>query len=101
MLSPSVRIHMPTLDAALVNAPARRPMRVGEVYVSEGAPGPTITAVLQLGPLAGRRIEVEVVEGRPPKTIDVTAEDQSRCRYCLAEWVQAGASAAYTFLYLV
>ena len=63
--------------------------------------GPTITAVLEGGPVDGRRIEVDVVEGRPPKTIDATADDGSICRYCLAEWEQAGRSAAYTFLYPV
>jgi hypothetical protein len=63
--------------------------------------GPTITATLEDGPLQGSSIEVEVVEGRPPKTIDVPAEDGSRCRYCLAGWVQSGHSAAYTFLYRV
>jgi Icc protein len=63
--------------------------------------GPTITAVLEGGPLAGRRIEAEVVEGRPPRTIDVEADDGSSCRYCLAEWAQAGPSAVYTFLYPV
>jgi hypothetical protein len=62
---------------------------------------PTITAVLEGGPLDGRRIEADVVEGRPPKTIDATADDGSICRYCLAEWEQAGPSAAYTFLYPV
>jgi hypothetical protein len=41
------------------------------------------------------------VEARPPKTIDVRADDGSRCRYCLAGWVQAGPSAIYTFLYRV
>jgi hypothetical protein len=65
------------------------------------AAGPTITAVLEGGPLAGRRIEAGVVEGRPPRTIDVDAEDGSTCRYCLAEWSQAGPSAVYTFLYTV
>lgn len=67
---------------------------------SEGSP-PTITAVLEGGPLGGRRIEVDVVEGRPPKTIDVQAGDGSTCRYCLADWVQAGPSAVYAFLYPV
>jgi hypothetical protein len=38
---------------------------------------------------------------RPPKTIDVDADDGSTYRYCLAEWVQAGPSAVYTFLYPV
>jgi hypothetical protein len=63
--------------------------------------GPTITATLDDGPLQGRRIESEVVEGRPPKTIDVPADDGTTCRYCLAGWVQSGQSAAYTFLYRV
>ena len=63
--------------------------------------GPTITATLQDGPLQGSRIEVEVVEGRPPKTIDVASDDGSTCRYCLAAWVQTGRSALYTFLYRV
>jgi hypothetical protein len=63
--------------------------------------GPTIIALLEGGPLAGRRLEVEIVEGRPPRTIDLEADDGSTCRYCLAEWVQAGPSALYTFLYPV
>ena len=60
--------------------------------------GPTILAVLEGGPLAGRRIDVEVVEGRPPKTIEVDADDGTTCRYGLSEWMQAGPTAAYTFL---
>ncbi len=84
-----------------VNAPARHLMSVAKVCVSAPERGPTITAVLQHGPLAGRRIDVDVVEGRPPKTIDVPADDGSRCRYCLADWAQTGPSAIYTFLYLV
>ena len=62
---------------------------------------PTITATFKDGPLEGSRVEVEVVEGRPPKTIDCPADDGSTCRYCLAGWVQSGRSAAYTFLYRV
>ena len=62
---------------------------------------PTITAALDDGPLRGTRIEVHVVEGRPPSTVNVTADDGSTCRYCLAEWAQSGPSAAYTFLYRV
>jgi hypothetical protein len=62
---------------------------------------PTITAKLQDGPLEGSAIETEVVEGRPPKTIDAPAGDGGTCRYCLEGWVQAGQSAAYTFLYRV
>ena len=68
---------------------------------SKGEAGPTITAVLEHGPLAGRRIDVDVVEGRPPKTINVPADDGSTCRYCLADWAQSGPSAQYTFLYHV
>ena len=38
--------------------------------------GPTITAKFADGPLAGRSTEAEVVEGRPPKTLDETADDE-------------------------
>ncbi len=63
--------------------------------------GSTITARLDDGPLKGGSIEAEIVEGRPPKTIDAPADDGSTCRYCLAGWVQSGRSAVYTFLYRV
>ena len=63
--------------------------------------GPTISARLKDGPLAGSSIEAEVVEGGPPKTLDVPADDGSTWRYCVAEWVQSGRSAEYTFLYRV
>jgi hypothetical protein len=63
--------------------------------------GPTVTATFKDGPLEGGGIEAEVVEGRPPKTIDAPADDGSTCRYCLADWVQSGRSAVYTFLYRV
>jgi hypothetical protein len=70
-----------------------------------GDPGrgaaPTIKAVLKDGPLGGRQVDAEVVEGRPSKTIDVDEDDGSTCRYCLADWVQSGSSASYTFLYRV
>jgi hypothetical protein len=72
-----------------------------EPHEWEREEGPTITAMLQDGPLRGRSIEAEIVEGRPPKTIDVPDDDGSTCRYCLAEWSQSGPSAAYTFLYRV
>jgi hypothetical protein len=62
---------------------------------------PRMTATLEDGPLKGRTIGAEMVEGRPPKTIDMPADDGSTCRYCLADWVQSGGSAAYTFLYRV
>ena len=63
--------------------------------------GPTITAMFEDGPLKGSRIEAGIVEGRPPRTIDAPADDGSTCRYCLADWVQSGRSAVYTFLYRV
>jgi hypothetical protein len=63
--------------------------------------GATVTAALDDGPLRGTRIEVHVVEARPPSTVDVPADDGSTCRYCLAQWVQSGPSAVYTFLYRV
>ena len=63
--------------------------------------GTTITAALDDGPLRGKRIEAQLVEGRPPSTLDVPADDASTCRYCLAQWAQSGPSAVYTFLYRV
>jgi hypothetical protein len=51
--------------------------------------------------MQGASIDVEVLEGRPPKTLDLTAEDGGMCRYCLEGWMQAGSSARYTFLYNV
>jgi hypothetical protein len=63
--------------------------------------GLTITATFGDGPIEGSSIEAEMVEGRPPKTIDAPADDGSTCRYCLAGWVQSGRSAKYTFLYRV
>jgi hypothetical protein len=60
---------------------------------------PTITAVLEDGPLAGQRREAAVVEGRPPKTIDLDGEGGETWRYVLSEWEQAGGSARYAFLY--
>ena len=60
-----------------------------------------VSAVLIDGPLMGRSIEVGLVEARPPRTVEVQAEDGSTCRYCLTEWTQLGPSAQYSFLYLV
>ena len=65
-----------------------------------GDTGPMVTAAFIDGPLKGSRIDVEVVEGRPPRTLDLP-DDRGSCRYCLAEWTQAGPSADYTFLYRV
>jgi hypothetical protein len=60
-----------------------------------------LTALLENGPLGGTSVEVDPVEGRPPKTIDVPADDGATYRYVLAEWVQTGQSAGYSFLYSV
>ena len=51
--------------------------------------------------MKGDSLQVEVLEGRPPKTIDVASDDGSLCRYCLADWMQTGQTAVYTFLYHV
>jgi hypothetical protein len=62
----------------------------------------SVTAVFGDGPLAGTAMHVAPVEGRPPKTIDVPAEDgEAMYRYCLAEWTQKGLTASYEFLYQV
>jgi Icc protein len=99
-----VRYDAHPFPAPSGSAPSPRPRHVtgAEAAVAPGrAAGPTITAVLEGGPLGGRRIDAEVVEGRPPKTIDVGADDGSTCRYCLADWAQAGSTAVYAFLYRV
>jgi hypothetical protein len=85
----------------MTNAQMLRNNVTSEARGSDQARGPTITARLGDGPLPGTRIEAQVVEGRPPSTIDVPADDSSTCRYCLAEWAQSGPSATYTFLYRV
>ena len=69
-----------------------------EARASSQEVGTTITAALDDGPLRGKRIEAQVIEGRPPSTIDVPADDGTACRYCLEQWAQGGPSAAYTFL---
>ena len=51
--------------------------------------------------MQGKSVEVELVEGRPPKTIDIPDDGGGACRYCLAQWTQQGTTAAYTFLYAV
>jgi hypothetical protein len=80
--------------------PEREPTPPPEQPPAQSGGAPTISARLDDGPLAGRTVEAETIEGRPPKTIDVDADDGA-CRYCLAQWEQAGQSAAYTFLYRV
>jgi hypothetical protein len=70
-----------------------------------GAQGPSPPSGIQArfadGPLLGSSVAVEPVEGRPPKTVDVPGADGVTYRYCLAQWVQAGVAAEYTFLYAV
>ena len=44
-----------------------------------GAP-PTVAAQLRDGPLSGKTIDVAVIEGRAPATIDVP-DDEGMCRY--------------------
>jgi hypothetical protein len=63
---------------------------------------PTITARLDDGPLKGTSVEVESLEGRPPRTLDLPGTDgDAACRYCLDGLVQSGGTAKYTFLYRV
>jgi hypothetical protein len=60
-----------------------------------------VNAVLEDGPLKGQTVEVEAVEGRPPKTVDLPVDADGECRYCLSEWTQEGMTAVYTFLYVL
>ena len=57
-----------------------------------------MTASLKDGPMKGDNVTVDMLEGRPPMTLDLVARDGSTCRYCLAGLVQSGQSAIYTFL---
>jgi hypothetical protein len=60
-----------------------------------------VQAYLTDGPLKGRLVEVEPVEGRPPSTIDIENDDEGTVRYCLSQLSQEGMTAAYSFLYAV
>ena len=60
-----------------------------------------VQALLTDGPLKGRLVEVEPVEGRPPATIDISDDEDGTLRYCLSELSQKGMTAAYSFLYAV
>ena len=64
-------------------------------------PRTLVQALLTDGPLQGKPVEVEPVEGRPPKTIDLQDDQDGTVRYCLSEWNQEGMTADYTFLYAV
>jgi hypothetical protein len=81
--------------------PPTRPAADGDDATDPVEIGPTVTAKLIDGPLQGEKIEYAVVEGRPPKVIDVPTDDGRAYRYCLADWAQAGSSARYSFLYRV
>lgn len=60
-----------------------------------------VKALLTDGPLQGKPVEIDPVEGRPPATIDLHDDDDGTLRYCLSELSQGGMTAAYTFLYAV
>jgi hypothetical protein len=60
-----------------------------------------VQARLTDGPLKGRLVEVEPVEGRPPTTIDIPNDDAGTVRYCLSQLNQHGMTATYSFLYAV
>jgi hypothetical protein len=80
---------------------ARRRIPTGRFSRSAPSYAAAVQALLEDGPLQGTTVEVEAVEGRPPKTVDVPDDKGGVCRYCLAEWTQEGMTAAYTFLYAV
>ena len=84
----------------MISRPAVSPA-VAAMSQPEQPAAPTISAILTDGPLKGRSVDVELVEARPPRTVEVLADDGTTCRYCLAEWTQSGPSADYSFLYLV
>ena len=58
-------------------------------------------ALLIDGPLKGKPVDVDPVEGRPPMTIDLEDAEDGTLRYCLSELNQDGVTASYTFLYAV
>jgi hypothetical protein len=58
-------------------------------------------ALLEDGPLEGKPVEMDPVEGRPPSTVDLPGENGDTYRYCLAHWEQEGMTAVYSFLYSV
>jgi hypothetical protein len=84
-----------------MSLPPPSPATDGNDAADPTGTGQTVTARFIDGPLKEKRTESAVVEGRPPKVIDVPADDGATYRYCLAEWTQAGSSARYTFLYRV
>lgn len=56
-------------------------------------------ALLKDGPLKGKPVQIDPVEGRPPSTVDIPGTNDDTHRYCLAELDQKGMTAVYTFLY--
>jgi len=75
--------------------------RIGVVQDTERPYSGVVRALLEDGPRQGESVEVEPVEGRPPKTIDLSDGEGGTSRYCLSEWTQEGMTADYTFLYAV
>src|SRR4051812_3311045 len=91
---PRMRMR-PRTEGERVEDPQARPVP------GAGGDGPQTTATLVDGPLAGESVEIAVVQGRPPMTVEVPTRDGSACRYCLDALVQGGTSATYTFVFRV
>ncbi len=71
-------------------------------HTSRDLRGSSVQAHLDNGPMKGETIDIDLVEARPPKTIEVSdAHQKGTYRYCLRRWTQKGETAAYTFLYPV
>jgi hypothetical protein len=75
--------------------------RRDDVNDATGLESMDMQALLTDGPLKGKLVEIEPVEGRPPATLDIESDDESTVRYCLSQLDQRGMTAAYSFLYAV
>ena len=69
---------MPALPRAASRSstisPRKASLRTARTYAA------AVQALLEDGPIQGKTVEVEVVEGRPPKTIDVPDEKGGACQ---------------------
>ena len=92
---------MQFLATSALRLPTTKQVKKRRSRADESPYAAAVQALLEDGPMQGKKVEVEAVEGRPPKTIDVPDEKGGACRYCLAQWTQEGMTAAYTFLYAV